>query len=310
MIDEPQSREPAGEGDQARIIHIASVVRRSFAAVIHHRLALLNLTRVPFLLLAAVGTVLLVLEMQFKVRLWASIAFQGGMYLLLLPVVTSWHRLLLLGTDSRVGYRFGHEEFIYMELLLGLGILISLFLLVSGLLFVTPLISGASWIVGTTFTEWTCRLIAWLMSFVVVCRFLLALPAAALGREMRIAASSHILHGNVLRFIAAYVVVLIAPQSLLWYVGDPSSWILRGYTGNLQWVSILGSFYLGLAATLVFWALSAAMVSFAYKSLISEPGQGKTTARPDPPGCSGKTRACIEDAGEDEAGNQRHGNEP
>lgn len=267
--------------DEARPgIAIAPLARRSWTAVIEHTLELVRLGAIPLLVLAALGTALLMPEMSFKSRLWASLAFQAGMYLMFLPVVTSWHRLILQGPGPHVGYRFGHEEFLYTEMLLGIGLMVSLFLLVSGLLFTAPLISGASWIVGASLTEWTCRMFAWLMSFAVVCRFVLVLPAAALGKEMRIAESGFILRGNVLRFIAAYFLVLVLPQSLLWLVGDPSSWILRGNSGEPPLASALASFYVGLAATLLFWALSVAVLSLVYRSLIPSPHRLGTSTSP------------------------------
>lgn len=256
-------------GNAARI-DVRGLVRQSFASTLDQAPAWLKLAWGPFLLLAAGGTVLMVMQMQFNGRLWASFVFQGASYLLLLPVATSWHRLILRGDGARTGYRFGHEEFLYLEMLVAVGITFYLFMLVSGLLFAAPFISEAAWLSGNSAAEWSYRIVGWIVLFFAVCRFLLVLPAAALGEEMRISRSSGILRGNALRLSAAYFIALLIPQSLLWVLGDPASWILRGSLGEVGLLWILASFYLALAVTIVFWMLSVGVVSYAYKALVPE----------------------------------------
>lgn len=254
--------------DGAGRIDIRRLVRQSYAAALDHGSAWLRLAWGPFLLLAALGTVLMLTRMQFNARLWASFVFQGASYLLLIPVATSWHRLILRGNNARTSYRFGHEEFLYLEMLVVVGLTVYIFMLLSGLLFAAPFISEASWLSGSSGAEWSYRIFGWLVLFFAVSRFLLVLPAAALGREMKISRSSGILKGNILRLSAAYLVALLVPQLLLWFFGNPASWVLRGSIGEVQLPWILGSFYLGLAITIVFWILSIGLVSFAYRALV------------------------------------------
>lgn len=258
------------EEDRTTRIGIGALVRQSYAVLLHSWSTYLKLVWLPTAILLVAGTVLLFMKMQVDTRLWTAMVFQGVMYLLLVPAVTSWHRLIVLGPRARIAYRFRHEEILYVEVLMGLGVAVYMFMLLSGLMFAAPLISGAAWAIGRSAEEWFYRLLAWLVSFFVVSRFLLVVPAAAVDREMRIAASRNALRHSLLPFTAAYFLVLLGPQLLLWFVGDPSSWILRGLPGNPATVLVLISFYAGLALTVVFWMLSAAVLSFAYKALVLE----------------------------------------
>ena len=258
------------EENRTTRINVIAVVRESCAVILRHWRACFALVWLPLVVLLAAGTILLVTGMQFTGRLWAAMGFQGAMYLLLVPAVTSWHRLILLGPGSRISYSFGHEEIAYIEVLIGVGVAVYMFMLLSGLMFAAPLISGAAWAIGNSDGEWFYRLLAWMVSFFVVARFLLVVPAAALGGEMKTAVSSAILRRNVLRFTAAYFLALVIPQVLLWFVGDPSSWILRGLSGPTHRLPVFASFYAGLVITVVFWMLSASVLSFVYKSMIPE----------------------------------------
>ncbi|MFZ0486070.1 MAG: hypothetical protein WAL83_03660, partial [Arenicellales bacterium] len=253
---------------RAARINVCGLVRQSYAETLAQWSAWLKLACIPFLVLAAAGTALMLIHMHFNTRLWASLVFQGASYLLLVPVATSWHRLILRGGAARVGYRFGHEEYLYLEMLMAIGITFYLVMLVSGLLFAAPFISEASWLSGSSGAEWSYRIVGWLVLFFAICRFLLVLPAAAIGREMRISQSSRALRGNAIRLSAAYFFTLLVPQSLLWFLGDPSSWVLRGSLGEVGLAWVLGSFYVGLAVTVLFWMLSVGVVSFTYKALV------------------------------------------
>lgn len=258
--------------EKTRTIRIAvgALVGQSYAVMLRRWGTLLKLVWLPTIVLAFAGTVLLFMKMDLDKRLWTAVGFQGAMYLLFVPAVTSWHRLILLGPRSRLEYWFGREEILYVEVLMGVGVAVYMFMLVSGLMFAVPLICGAAWATANSGVEWLYRLSAWLVSFLVVARFLLVVPAAALDRDMKMAASGTAMRRNVLRFAAAYFFVLVGPQLLLWFVGDPSSWILRGLGGRPAPALVLISFYAGLALTGVFWTLSAAVLSFAYRTLVLE----------------------------------------
>lgn len=258
------------EKEQSNRIGIKTLVRQSYAAVFENGPTYLRIIWLPFLILFVVGMGMLVLEVPFDTRVWSSIAFKWGMFLVLVPVVTSWHRLILIGPESRVAYRFQREEWLYIKVLIGVGVTVYLLSIVLGLLFTTPLVTGISWIFGNEAAEWIAPLVLWLVLFLLVCRFLLVLPAAALGESMAFAKSSTTFHGSALRFTAAYFLALLVPDVLLGVVGDPAMWLMSGPESGHGLLFIAGMFALGLMITLAFWVVSVGVISFAYKALVVE----------------------------------------
>lgn len=146
--------------------------------------------------------------MSYKV----SLGFTFAVLLAELPLVTAWHRLILLrGDQGAHRYIFGHREWRYLlnAAIVGTGMV----LVAAGFYIGTVLLFGE-----VTFgvrSEWMLTFLAILFdlalwSFVIYCfaGLLLRLPAAAIGRRHARVATSRGVKGNRWRLLRSYFAAL------------------------------------------------------------------------------------------------------
>jgi len=251
-------------------IQISKLIIESYKVVLENWIRYIKLLFVPFIILSSLGIVIYFVE-STKMRTLLAIGYNWLIPVIMIPVVTSWHRLILLGVDDKnthVKYVYGAEEWLYFKALFVLVItfLVANFLL--NILFGPIFIGGLSQFIGERALIGVYRLIMFIIVFLVLCRFLLILPAAALGKRMDIANSSLAVSGNAFRVTFAYIFALIAPQIILLLTGSPVELLVCGcgLNSSLDIILLLTS----IVIMMTFYTLSVGVISFAYKSLILE----------------------------------------
>ena len=140
----------------------------------------------------------------------------------IIPVVTAWHRMILMGADNpraNVTYQLGKAEWSYLKaaaVLYGLGYAIGLF--VNALY--GPLLGGPIlWLVregfdpGGLLSAYGPAAVSWgsvaiILGFLVA-RFFLVLPSAAVGLPMSFPDSAVATRGNGFRLVLAYMIASI-----------------------------------------------------------------------------------------------------
>ncbi len=252
---------------EIRKIPIAKLITDSYKILIDNWNRYLKLLSVPFIILILIGLAIYFIESE-KTRNMLAIAYKWLIPVLMIPIVTSWHRLILLGTNNknaRISYNYSSEDWLYFKalIILVIAFLITNFLL--GLL-LGPIFIALAKVTSEVITIGIYQIILLIIIFLILCRFLLILPAAALGRKMDIAQSSLSMSGNALRITAAYILALLAPQIVLLFTGNPSVLLISGYEsgGSLGIVLLVTS----IVIMMTFYTLSVGVVSYAYKSLI------------------------------------------
>lgn len=248
-------------------VEIWRLISSSYGVLVTHWLKYLKLVAVPFVVLFLLGIGILYVD-SIQSRSLVSIGFQWLVPVVMIPVVTSWHRLILLGVDeegSRIGYKYGAEEWVYFKALI---VLVIAFFVTNFLLGIIlgPILAGLAQFLGSAALAGVYRLILLLVVFLIVCRFLLVLPAAALGKKMDIAKSSLAMQGSALRLTAAYVLALIAPEAILLVTGTVTD-IVVNVEGRDLWSSI-GLLGVSLVVEMAFYTLSVGVLSYAYKALV------------------------------------------
>ncbi len=159
------------DNEQPSKISIAKLVRQSYAIMFRHGRTYIKLILIPFLLLLVIGIGLLMMEATSTTRAWVSILYKLGTFILLVPVVTSWHRLILLDPKARIKYQFGHEEVLYIKVLIGIGIAIYLFSIILGLLFAAPVIASAALVISESKAVSLYKILSLFVMFLVLCGF-------------------------------------------------------------------------------------------------------------------------------------------
>lgn len=191
---------------------------------------------------------------------------------LAIPTATSAYRLFIRGSGQRLNLRFSHEEWLYIgasfrlagrTLLLALPMLIVMGIAVTAfttlLVFLTRTFGLPLWAV-TAFAA-VAMVVIWLAIALVVTRYTLVLPAAAIGHRMRLAESARIAGRNALRMMAAYfltVVVLgvvgyaVRAGFSLHSAAPVAGWV-RAVGGGLSGLIGVVSFIVPIAAVAIIW---------------------------------------------------------
>jgi hypothetical protein len=137
-----------------------------------------------------------------------------------IPITTSAYRLFLKGPGERLGLRLGPEEGLYFRAALrfiGRMVLFALPMLAVTLLAASVILGGMG--VATKLLDlpkwpiavfiFAVAVIGWLAVSYIAVRYMLVLPAAALGQRMALARSAQLMEGSVGRLWLAYIAVLI-----------------------------------------------------------------------------------------------------
>ena len=250
-------------------IQVSKLIGESYKVVLANWTRYIKLLFIPFFILLGVGIVIYFVEPP-ETRSLLALGYNWLIPIIMIPVVTSWHRLILLGEDdknARIRYVYNAEEWLYFK---ALFVLVIAFLVANFILSILlgPVFVGLGQLINEKVSIGLYRLSMLIIIFLILCRFLLILPAAALGKKMDVANSSLALSGNALRITAAYILALIAPQIILLLTGSPAELLIFGR----ELGSSLGIILLVLSILIImtFYTLSVGVLSFAYKSLILE----------------------------------------
>lgn len=249
-------------------LEIHELVTSSYYIFGKNLLTYIKLITIPFVICLAVGIYLLSAELAAEPWIISSM-YDALLLLTMIPVVTAWHRLIIVGNaqEAKIHYRFGFEEWLYLRALIVLAIAYA-FASLLGML----LIFMFGWLIMST----GIMLLAGLLGFgiffgvfAIFCRFLLVFPSAAIGKRMEFAESSVALDGNVWRLIIAYVLAIAIPQIILMIFGAPSE-ILLNYANQAQ-VLLTVRLVFSLIVEIFFYVLSVGVISYAFKMLIGYP---------------------------------------
>ncbi|UCG77479.1 MAG: hypothetical protein JSV21_07810 [Nitrospirota bacterium] len=262
-IDPFYSKQAIIRGNQLQVIKL---VTASYQFIKDNILIYFNLIKYPLLTLIIIG--LFILNMDFDNRKLLVFLFNIMLILLMIPAVTAWHRLIVIGKGNRtndISYRISKNEWLYIKALL----LISVIALSIGIfmaLFVLPVAWGISESSGIQLYASLIKLIAWVIMFTLLCRFLLILPSSALGIKMRVYESSRAFKGNAIRFAIAYFIAVSIPEILSLPVGTTHEILLKG-SGLNEFIAST-KFLVALLLQMAFYTLSIGVISLAYKMLV------------------------------------------
>ncbi len=123
----------------------------------------------------------------------------------ILPLITSAHRIVLQWEGGRTGWGFRREEWVYFLGWLRLFVPILVASLICGVIIVLTAIISRNSHVGFLMAPLRIVLVAALI--LVMCNYMLILPAAAIGKKLPLRRSSKLLKGNNLRLILAFAMV-------------------------------------------------------------------------------------------------------
>lgn len=249
-------------------IRITELIAKSYKVLAANAGLYVKLLYIPFLILLVLGIGILFIDSP-QIRPFAATVYGWLVPLTMIPVVTSWHRFILIGPDKegvQIGYQFHAREWLYFKALIVLVIAVLVGHFFLAVLLGPIFVAGLGKLVGENLGIGLSRLILSIIIFLIVCRFLLVLPSAALGKKMDIAKSSLAMQGNVLRLTAAYFLALLAPWVVLIFTGSPASLLLGGLDPNMP--VTLSLFVISLIVEMAFYVLSVGVLSYAYKALV------------------------------------------
>ncbi|MEC9346125.1 MAG: hypothetical protein VYB54_07855 [Pseudomonadota bacterium] len=263
----------------ARRVTVAGLVVRSWTLFALHVDVFLMLMWRPFAVSAAAawGAVELVPEIG------VTLAAQGYMLVTMIaviPVVTAWHRMILLGDDNpraSITYRIGAAEWTYLKAaitLYGLGYAVALG--VEELY--GPLLGGPLlWLVQEGFDPggWVTRLAPTFVHIiavavilgVLVARFFLVLPAAALGVPMSYVDSAVATRGNGLKLVLAYVISSIPPAILTFVFVNAETVLVEQADEDTAFLALV----LAIIPRILLYTIAVGILSLAFETLVGVP---------------------------------------
>ena len=250
---------------------------RAYKILFDNLAFLVKLIFFPFILVFVVGylTSRSDIKLLSDERMISSL-FNFFFYLLMIPVVTAWHRCILVYEDAKPYYWFGKKEALYIKALL----ILAAAWLVTWLLVTVLLLPMVTYLFAAIFpwegeesiriTTYVSTLIWWLyygLITFVVAKFFLILPAAAIGKRMDVAESSVATQGNTIRLVAvyfiSYVPFLASDKYLI--VSIEKRFFDYCVNTNLQSVFWLSA---ALVVEFMFYAITVAVLSQTYEYLI------------------------------------------
>lgn len=202
--------------------------------------------------------------------------------IVVIPVITAWHRMILLGSDNpeaRVTYRVGQAEWAYLRgaaLLYGLGYVIGLLVeQLYGPLIGGPLlwaaregcdVGGLISTYGPAVVHWTA--VAVIVGFLVA-RFFLVLPAAAVGLPFSFSQSASVTRGQGLRLIMAYLMASLPAFGLAFLFDPPEVVLSSGGTSDAQFLNMV----LAILPRILLYTIAVGILSLAFERLVGVPSR-------------------------------------
>lgn len=227
--------------------------------------------------LAAFGAVELVPLVGVDI---ATLGYTLVALVVVVPVITAWHRMILLGSDNpeaRVTYRIGSAEWTYFKgaaLLYGLGYVIGLLVeQIYGPLLGGPLLWAAR--EGLDFGDIIARYgqagvhwiaVALIVGFLVA-RFFLVLPAAAIGMPFSFSQSATATRGQGIRLVLAYLLASL-PAFILAFLFDSPQTVLSGASNtDVQFLDLV----LAILPRILLYTIAVGILSLAFEQLVGVP---------------------------------------
>lgn len=276
----PMLPEPAADdADAVRVVPALRLVARSWAVFLANLDVFVMLMWRPFALSAAAacGAVLVADDI--------GVAFAAALYTLVtmvavVPVITAWHRMILLGADNpdaHIVYRAGAAEWTYLKaaaLLYGLGYVVGL---VVNAIYGPLLGGGVLWLVREGYDPFGLLAahgaalvrglsVACIVGFLVA-RFFLVLPAAAIGVRCSFAESALATRRNGVRLLFAYVLASVPPLALSLLFESPFD-VLTSDAGTDVRILLL---VLGILPRILLYTIAVGILSFAFEQLVGVP---------------------------------------
>lgn len=211
---------------------------------------------------------------------YAAMLFTVATMLFVLPVITAWHRMIMVGADNpraKVFYRLGRAEWSYFRaaiLLYGLGYVLSLVVReLYGPLFGGPI----WWLVDNGLDPFDIllvhgkRLVTVLaitsVLGVIIARFFMVLPAAAVGKKLSVSDSADATRGNGFRLVLAYVLATLPSAMLLLLFWSPMEILGADLDSEVKYLALL----LAIVPHILLYTVSVGVLSLAYGKLIGVP---------------------------------------
>ena len=210
----------------------------------------------------------------------ATLAYTLVALIVVIPVITAWHRMILLGSDNpeaRVTYRIGAAEWAYFRgatLLYGLGYVIGL--LVEQLY--GPLIGGPLlWAartggdVGDLIAAYGPGAVHWVAVALIVgflvARFFLVLPAAAIGMPFGFSQSASATRGQGPRLIMAYLLASLPAFALAFFFDTPQAVLAGSGSTDAQFLDLV----LAILPRILLYTIAVGILSLAFEKLVGVP---------------------------------------
>lgn len=260
-------------------VTVFGLVSRSWIIFIRHLDIFLMLMWRPFAITAAAAWGAVEVAPHTGVEL-ASMLFTVISMISIIPVVTAWHRMILMGADNpkaRIAYKLGPAEWAYLKaaaVLYGLGYAIGLF--VSALY--GPLLGGpVLWLVregidpGGMLSAYGPAVISWgsvaLILGFLVARFFLVLPSAAVGLPMSFPDSAVATRGNGLKLVLAYLIASIPAGALAAIFDTPTTVLSSGAENGVMFLDMI----LAILPRILLYTIAVGILSLAFERLVGVP---------------------------------------
>lgn len=210
----------------------------------------------------------------------AAVLFAVVSMMAIIPVVTAWHRMILLGADNpaaRIGYHIGSAEWAYLKaavVLYGMGYVIGLAVnAIYG-----PLLGGpVLWLVregfdpGGILSAYGPAMIYWgsvaLILGFLVARFFLVLPSVAVGVPMSFPDSAVATKGNGAKLVGAYLIASIPAAALAATFDTPVTVLSSFDEPDIKFLNMI----LAVLPRILLYTIAVGILSLAFERLVGVP---------------------------------------
>lgn len=268
-----------GSVEVREYVTVLGLVARSWFIFLRHLDIFLMLMWRPFAISAAAAWGAVEVAPTVGVELTSMLFTVIGM-ISIIPVVTAWHRMILMGADNpraRISYKLGAAEWGYLKaaaVLYGLGYAIGLF--VNALY--GPLLGGPIlWLVregidpggllssyGPAFVSWGS--VSIILGFLVA-RFFLVLPSTAVGLPMSFPDSAVATRGNGLKLVLAYLIASVPAGALAAIFDTPSTVLSSDRDSALMFLDLI----LAILPRILLYTIAVGILSLAFERLVGVP---------------------------------------
>ncbi|MCG8694300.1 MAG: hypothetical protein MI806_24080 [Minwuiales bacterium] len=246
-------------------IDVLEIAVESYRLLFENFRVYVGLARWPFLFLAGMACLLMALD-HAGLTLAAGWVFSAIEAMVIIPVATAWHRLVLLGFGDptvRSDYSFDWEEWLYIKR--------SLVLLAIWAAGAIAFYLAIDWALKVILNEITALLLlpVWLYLTALFTRLCLTLPAAAIGKFLSLRDAFAATEGNTGRVALLYLLISLPPglAYLQLYLMIDSA---EGDTETLSLANFL-QLVIGMVPGFLLVAVYVAALSLIYRQLFLAP---------------------------------------